>query len=141
MKLKLHPDRMKFKFINDAGVLLDSGVIPCHGTLAAPTPPVLVTPVADEQVSDASPIFVWSENPASENVLRYKLVVMNPAGKKVFVQTIPASSCDGACTFDMGSTAFTLRNKTYTWYIRAKNEAGKTRSEVQTMHIDAAPPQ
>ena len=140
MKLKLRPDRMKFKFINDAGQLLDSGTIPCHGTLAAPTPPVLVTPAAGAQVSDSSPIFVWSENPARENIIRYKLVVKNPAGKKVFVQTIPAASCDGACAFDLGSTAFSLRNKGYTWYIQAKNEAGKARSAVQTLQIETALP-
>jgi hypothetical protein len=138
MKLKLHPDRMKFKFINEFGTLLDSGNIPCHGIVKPPTPPVLVSPAPAAQVPDASPIFVWSENPASENVIHYKLVVVNPAGKKVFVQKISAESCDGACTFDIGSTAFTLRNKSYTWYVQAKNEAGKTKSEVRTIHIEAA---
>lgn len=138
MKLKLHPDRMNFRFINDAGQLLDKGTIPCHGTTAPPTPPVLVTPVDSGHLSDTTPIFIWSENPASENVVRYKLVIKNPAGKKVFVQTIPASSCNGACAVDLGSTGFMLRNRTYTWYVRAKNGVGKTRSEVRTLHINAA---
>lgn len=46
MRLKLFPNRMKFRFINDAGKLLDSGVIRCHGTRAVPTSPLLVVPPA-----------------------------------------------------------------------------------------------
>jgi hypothetical protein len=137
MWIKLYGNRMKFKFINDAGTVLDKGTIRCNRPLAAPTPVVLVAPTDDAEVSVASPIFVWSENPSSENIVKYKLVVKNEAGNKVFARKLSADKCDGACTVDMGATEATLANGNYSWHIQATNAGGQTKSSTWTMSIDA----
>jgi hypothetical protein len=102
-----------------------------------PSQPSLIAPRSVEAITDPSPVFVWMENPPSEFVTQYQLVVKNAAGKRVYVGKIPATSCSGGmCSLDMETSDVRLKNGSYTWRVQARNGQGKARSLGQVLVIE-----
>jgi len=102
-----------------------------------PSAPILLGVQPHERLADPSAIFVWVQNPVWENVLRYKLVVKDAAGQRVYVEKLRASMCEaGLCQSDLEAAGVLLANGNYTWFVQAKNSVGKTKSETRGLTID-----
>lgn len=77
------------------------------------------------------------QNPLWENVTRYKLVVKDAAGQRVYVEKILNATCaDGLCRIDLEAAGVQLANGSYTWSVQAKNNAGVAKSTPQSLTID-----
>lgn len=77
------------------------------------------------------------QNPAWEQVTRYKLIVKNAADQNVFVKILQASACDnGMCQVDLEAAGVQLSNGRYKWLVQAKNAVGTARSGKQVLKIN-----
>jgi hypothetical protein len=77
------------------------------------------------------------QNPAWEQVTRYKLVVRNSAGQSVYVNKIRDAAClNGMCQFDLETAGVQLANGRYTWSVQAKNAAGAAKSDSHALTIN-----
>jgi hypothetical protein len=85
-----------------------------------------------------SPLFTWTELP---NTTQYRLVVERKKKKLLNVKFDPSTICiNNECTVDTTTLVGieTLKaGKKYKWYVVAKTEAGRERSEKSAFFIDA----
>jgi hypothetical protein len=110
---------------------------PSVAPVQPPSQPILIAPQPDELVVDPSPAFTWIENPIWENVDVYKLIVRDAAGQLAYRAQITRQACvSGSCSHDIGSSGVTLANGTYTWFVKAKNTTGRTKSPVRLFTIE-----
>lgn len=77
------------------------------------------------------------QNPVWEHVTRYKLVVKDAAGQRVYREKIEEPLCEeGSCRIDLQMAGVRLANGTYTWWVQARNSVGVTKSPPQAFTID-----
>lgn len=77
------------------------------------------------------------QNPVWEQVTRYKLVVKNAAGQRVYVEKLGGLACEaGSCRVDLETAGVRLANGGYTWWVQAKNSVGVAKSPAQAFTIN-----
>jgi hypothetical protein len=77
------------------------------------------------------------ENPVWENVGVYKVIVRDAAGQVAYRARVTRKQCvSGSCTDDLSLSGVTLSNATYTWFVKAKNAAGQTKSPVHSFAVE-----
>ncbi len=103
-----------------------------------PDKPVLSGPSGDVPADGQS--FGWTAGLQTD---KYQLIVKNNAGKllaKVNL-VLPSASCDAAvCSVPLASVPVNWKpNKTYVWFVKAINAAGKVKSAKTSFRLIAAP--
>jgi hypothetical protein len=105
--------------------------------LQPPSAPILASVQSHARLADPSVIFVWLENPVWESVKRYKLVVLDAAKQRVYVQKLGSAVCEaGLCQLDLELAGVRLGNGAYTWLVQAKNGVGAAKSPAQPFIIN-----
>ena len=105
--------------------------------LQPPSAPILASVQSHERLADPSVIFVWMQNPVWEQVTRYKLVVRDAAGQRVYVEKLGDLACEaGACRVDLETVGVRLANGGYTWWVQARNSIGVAKSPPQAFTIN-----
>ncbi len=104
-----------------------------------PGAPVLVSPEAALTVSDPTPLFTWTANPAGDAITHYRLQVLSAANVLVFNKQFPVGDvCEAeGCALDLGLQIppVPLPNGAYQWRVSASNAVGKTFSAYRALTI------